>query len=145
MRASLANPSNRVTLGSGFLVPAGLAATADDLWAADYVTGTLFQLVANGVTLPAPSVVATGLVQPEGMAVDADGSLLVVESGAGRLWRVDPSTGGISTVAESLEVGLPALPNLPPTWIFSSVAVGPSSGAIFVSGDRASLVYRITP
>jgi len=40
------------------------------------------------------------------MAVDVDGSLLVVESGEGRLSRIDPSTGQVTTVAEGLEVGV---------------------------------------
>ena len=83
----------------------GLAATADDLWVADWATGTVWQLVKDGVTLAAPAVVTIGLSQPEGLAVDRDGSLLVVEAGAGRLTRIDPATGVRSTVATGLGLG----------------------------------------
>ena len=38
----------------------------------------------------APTVVATGLNHPEGVAVDRDGTLLVVEGDDGRLVRLDP-------------------------------------------------------
>ena len=68
---------------AGFAVPTGLAATADDLYAADLFGaggGTVYQLVRNGVTLPAIEVVATGLQGPEGLAVTKGGDLVVVEA-----------------------------------------------------------------
>jgi sugar lactone lactonase YvrE len=90
------------------------------------------------------SPVATGLAAPEGLAVDQDGSLLVVESGAGRLSRIDLLTGVISKVVDGLELGAEAIPGLIPTWIFNGVAVGPS-GYIYVTGDIASVLYRFKP
>ena len=126
------------------MVPTGLAATADDLWVADWATGTVWQLVKDGATLAAPAVVTIGLVQPEGLAVDRDGSLLVVEAGAGRLTRIDPATGAKSTVATGLGLGTAAPPGAPPTWMFNGVAVGPK-GDIYVTGDTVGVIYRFSP
>ncbi|WP_437675826.1 hypothetical protein [Sorangium sp. So ce131] len=122
-------------------VPSGLAVSGGDLWAADWATGEILQVASGGATLSPPLVVAGGLDQPEGMAVDLDGTLLVVESGKRRLLRVDPSTGDTSVVKRHLEVGLDAVPGTVPTYALSSVAVGPS-GTIYVSGDEGNVLYR---
>jgi sugar lactone lactonase YvrE len=130
----------RTTVASGLYVPSGLAATNDDLWVTDWASGIVWRIVTDG----APSLVpvAMGLAHPEGLAVDRDGSLLVVESGAGRLTRILPS-GAMVTVAEGLALGAPAHPSAPPAWMFNGVAIGPS-GAIYVTGDAADVIYRIT-
>ncbi|AUX48086.1 gluconolaconase [Sorangium cellulosum] len=122
-------------------VPSGLAVSGGDLWAADWATGEVLQVVSGGAALSPPLVVADGLDQPEGMAVDLDGTLLVVESGRRRLLRVDPSTGDTSVVKKHLEVGLDAVSGTVPTYAMSSVAVGPS-GTIYVSGDEGNVLYR---
>ncbi len=74
--------------------------------------------------------------------MDQDGSLLVVESRAGRLSRIDVSTGAVTTMADGLDLGAPASPSMPPTWVFNGVAVGPS-GAIYVTGDKTNVLYRL--
>ena len=130
---------NHVPIASGFFVPTGLAAAGTDLWVADWAMGAVFQIVDDGVPVMIP--VASGLILPEGLAVNTDGSLLVVESGAGRLSRIDPATGEVTMIAEGLELGAPGVPGYPPTWFFSGVAVG-SSGHIYVTGDTANLLYR---
>jgi hypothetical protein len=66
------------------------------------------------------------LHSPEGLAVDYDGSLLVVESGIGCLSRINISTGQVTSVANGLELGAVASPGMPSTWAFNGVAVGPS-------------------
>lgn len=48
IRAPGADPAERVTLATGLGVPAGLAATDDDLWAGDWATGRVLRLVADG-------------------------------------------------------------------------------------------------
>jgi sugar lactone lactonase YvrE len=126
-------------IAEGFFVPSGLAASGDDLWVADWATGFVFQIVDNGAPVNIP--VASDLVMPEGLAVNVDGSLLVVEAGAGRLSRIDLDTGDVTVIAEGLEFSGPAVPGYPPTSVFSGVAVGPS-GHIYVTGDGASLLYR---
>ena len=85
---------------------------------------------------------AKGLAGPEGLAVDLDGSLLVVESRAGRLSRIDTQTGDVTVMADNLELGAAPAPDMPPTWAFNGVAVGPS-GAIYVTGDKANVLYRL--
>jgi len=138
-----AGTGERTTLAQGLFVPAGLAASDDDLWVGDWASGVVWQIVADGQVLASPVPVAGGLVQPEGLALDRDGSLLVVESGLGRVTRVDPATGAISPVASGLGLGAPAVPGTPPTWVFNGVAVG-ATGDIYVSGDVANVVYRLT-
>ena len=86
--------------------------------------------------------VAFDLKLPEGMALDLDGSLLVVETGAKQLSRVDLATGAVSAVAAGLDVGIPAIEGMPPTWLFDGVAVGPS-GAIYVSENGRNVLTRI--
>ena len=146
-RVVRANAEGRVTLadtGNGLALPVGLAATDDDLWVSDWATGVVLQIVADGEPLSEPIPVARDLSAPEGLAVTPDGSLLVVETGAGRLSSIDLETGKVSTVAEGLELGAQGAEGYPPTWIFNGVAVGPS-GAIYVTGDIANVLYRIEP
>jgi sugar lactone lactonase YvrE len=135
--------TDRVTLAADLGVPAGLAASGGNLWVADQAAGTVLQLASGGETLSDPRVVATDLQGPEGLAA-GEGVLYVVEAGAGRLSRVDISTGAVSLVADSLALGAPGVPGMPPTWIFNGVAIGPS-GAIYVTGDVENVVYRIRP
>jgi DNA-binding beta-propeller fold protein YncE len=142
VRASAADPAVRVTLADGLKTPAGLAATDDDLWVSERGTGSVLQIVADGEQLSEPMPVATGLSLPEGLAVTPGGNLLVVEAGAGRLSLINTRTGEVSAVAEGLELGAEGTPGMPATWGFNGVAVG-QSGAIYVTGDIGSLLYRI--
>jgi len=144
VRAKGSDPSQREAIVEGLGVPAGLAATGDDLWVSDWAAGSVLQVVADGETLADPATVVMGLSFPEGMAVAPNGHLLLVETGTGRLLSIDPATGQTSTVAEGLGVGLPAPEGAVPTLQLSSVAVGPS-GAIYVTGDTANVLYKITP
>ena len=126
-------------------VPTGLARSGNILWVADWATGIVWQLTFDDAgNLVAQSPVAFGLSFPEGLALDLDGSLLVVETSAGRLSRIDPATGVVTAVAEGLQLGAPGVPGGAPTWMFNGVAVGPS-GAIYVTGDIANVIYRIWP
>ena len=130
--------------GANVFVPAGLAADGEVLWVADWATGVVWRISFEGKTPRAPVQVAFGLSNPEGLAVDIDGSLLVVESGAQRLSRIDTATGVVQVVAEELELGLLGPPYVQPTYFFNGVAVGPS-GAIYVTGDVSNVLHRIWP
>ena len=135
----------RSVMTTAVALPSGLAATSDDLWVADWVSGKVWQLVADGTALTTPKLTAKGLLHPEGMAIDRDGSLLVVEAGRAQLRRINLLTGGKTVVAQGLEMGLEASAGAPPTGPgFSSVAVS-ADGTLFVTGDRGSVLYRLTP
>ena len=146
IRVDVDDPPQREVLADGLAIPLGLAATEDDLWVGDYATGTILQIVADGVVLEEPVTVATGLAGPEGMAVDVSGDLLVAETGAGRLSRVDLATGIVTSVVTGLSPGeaVPEGMPFPPSSWFTGVAVGPS-GTIYLTNDTDSVLYRIKP
>ena len=120
------------------VVASGLATDGEILWAADWATGEIWRLDFDSE----PTVVASGLENPEGLALDHEGRLLVVEAGtANRLSRIDLSTGEVTNLVDGLELFGPGLGS-PPTWGFDGVAVGPS-GKIYVSGAGANVIYRV--
>jgi sugar lactone lactonase YvrE len=124
-------------------LPVGLATDGERLWVSDWATGIVWQVAFDGVA-PLPAVpVAVELANPEGLALDRAGGLLVVEAGAGRLSRIDLATGAVEPIAAGLEVGLPPIGGIPPAYLPSGVAVD-ASGAIFVTGDVGNVLYRIT-
>jgi sugar lactone lactonase YvrE len=136
--------TDRVVLVNDTEVPTGLAATDSDVWIADWATGRILQVIADGVQLMEPKTIASNLSNPEGMAVTKVGALLVVESGSGKLVRIDPKTRRVVLLADGLQVGRPAAPKFPPSFAFSGVAVG-ASGVIYVTGDRSKVLYKIDP
>ncbi|MFU8889014.1 MAG: hypothetical protein ACNA8N_10480 [Trueperaceae bacterium] len=121
-------------------LPVGLATDGELLWVSDWATGMVWQ-VAFDDTDPLP--IAFEMANPEGLAFDGEGGLLVVESGAGRLSRIDLATGGVDEIAAGLELGLPAIAGIPPAYLPNGVAVD-ASGAIYVTGDVGNVLYRIT-
>jgi len=123
-------------------VASGLATDGTTLWAADWATGDIWEIDFTGGTAQTPSLLASGLQQPEGLALDGNGGLLVMETGTSSLRRVDLDDGTISTVMDNIEPGGPALPGTPPTWGFDGVAVGPS-GDIYVTGGAENIIYKI--
>jgi sugar lactone lactonase YvrE len=141
VRIPVREPKKRVILAKGLVEPIGLAATESDLWVSDHGTGSVLQVVANGRALDTPVPVATGLASPEGLAVDRDGGLLVVEPEIGRLSRIEPGTRLVSTLADGFP---PCLLGDHPTWIFNGVAVG-AGGSIYLTSDVDNRVYRIDP
>lgn len=126
------------------ILPVGLTTDGETLWVADRATGTIWQIGFEGKTPSTPVSVACGLTNPEGLALDTDGNLLVVETGKQRLARVDLNTGEVSIIADRLELGLEGPKGLPPTYCFNGVAVS-SSGAIYITGDMTNVLYRIWP
>lgn len=126
--------------------PSGLATDGETLWVADWGTGIVWQVGFNGNTPLAPTVLATGLMSPEGLAWDKEGGLLVVETGASRLSRIDLETGVVSKITDGLSLSGPAVGQdlaLPPTYLFDGVAIG-QSGDIYVSGGGKNVIYRVS-
>lgn len=131
--------------GVNVFAPSGLATDGNTLWVADWGTGIVWQVGFNGNTPITPFPIATGLMNPEGLAWDKEGGLFVVESGASKLSRIDLTTGTVSKIADGLKLSAPAfdLNGFPPTWLFDGVAVG-ESGDIYVSGGGKNVIYRIS-
>ncbi|MBW4696812.1 MAG: SMP-30/gluconolactonase/LRE family protein [Aphanocapsa lilacina HA4352-LM1] len=141
VRAKASNPDQRETLADNLGEPAGLAATTSDLWVSDRAAGSVLKIVADGQPLNPPLTVASGLEAPEGLAVEPDGKLLVVESGAGRLSRLDPKTGKATTLINNLSIGLEGIPGTPPTYVFNGVALD-KRGSVYVTGDKTNVLYQ---
>jgi len=125
------------------VVASGLATDGETLWAADWATGQVWQIDFEGGNAQAPVEVATGLLNPEGLAFEKEGYLVVIEAGATRLSRIELATGEVTILFENLELGRPALEGFPPTSWFDGVAVGPS-GDIYASGWLANVLYRVS-
>ena len=126
--------------------PSGLATDGETLWVADWGTGIVWQVGFNGNTPTTPFPLATGLENPEGLAWDKEGGLLVVETGASQLSRIDLATGDVSIIADGLSLSGPAVGQdaaLPPTYLFDGVAIG-QSGDIYISGGGKNVIYRIS-
>ena len=137
------NEEERETIADCFSIPIGIATDGDNLWISDFSTGKITQIAANGKLLQKPITIVASLSFPEGLAVDSDGNLLVVETGTKRLLHVDTHLNPpvTSIVAEGLDITSGTIPGWPPTWTFNGVAVGPS-GTIYVTGDAGSLLYH---
>lgn len=125
------------------VVASGLASDGETLWAADWATGVIFQVTIDaGTTNITP--IAEGLSFPEGLALDQEGRLLVVETGTSSLLRIDlANENEITTLVDGLKLSEGGLGNAaPPTWFFDGVAVGPS-GDIYVTGGGTNVIYKI--
>lgn len=135
---------NNLPLMAGLLGPSGMVTNSNkDLWVADRTTGIVWKAVSHGLPLPTPIPVATGLNQPEGLALDNNGHLLVLETGAQRLVRIHKVTGAVSVVATGLDVDYDGSPLGPPTWLaVAGVDVAPD-GTIYVSGEKGNVIYEI--
>ncbi|MBT8271895.1 MAG: hypothetical protein HKO90_07915 [Flavobacteriaceae bacterium] len=119
----------------------GLATDGETLWAADWGSGDVWQIEFDESGPTTTELLASGLVNPEGLALDGAGGMYVVESGASRLSRIDLASGNVTPLVDGLELfgtGLGA----PPTWKFDGVAVG-SNGDVYICGSGANVIYRI--
>lgn len=88
--------------------------------------GRTFRLGAVVARAPAPP--AADVEEPFAVAVDADGTVLVADRAAGRVWRLRPGSSGRTPVAEVREP--------------LDVAVGPGGDVCVVSEQRVRCVTR---
>ena len=125
------------------LVASGLASDGEILYAADWATGNIYKEDFSGD----PAKVIAQVSRPEGLALDREGRLLVVETGTSSLLRIDfsdPDNITKTTLAEGLEFDTGSLGDAgPPTFFFDAVAVGPS-GDIYVTGGGSNVIYKIS-
>jgi sugar lactone lactonase YvrE len=76
--------------------PFGVAADEEGtIFVADGIAGQIFRLAKDAP----PAVVASGLDMPSAVAVAPDGALVVANTGAHTVVRVDPETGAVEVVA----------------------------------------------
>lgn len=104
-RAPLSQAQTIAGLGAdgkaGFLDPFGVACATDgDVFVTDGERGELWRIAPNGDA----KVIASNLNTPSAVAVAPDNSLIVAETGAHRIVRVDASNGSVKTIA-----GVPGL------------------------------------
>jgi sugar lactone lactonase YvrE len=127
----------------GLRSPSGLAydGASRTVYVADTGGG---RVLAVNLSMPAasPAAVAGGLAAPEGVAVDRDGTVLVVEGDTGRLYRV-AGRGRRELVASGLPtrttgIGLPLLN-------YSADVLVRRDGAIVVSGDADGSLVELLP
>lgn len=130
---------DRSELAGDLRGPVGVAADADGIYVAEYDAGRIWRIsLSDG----ARALVAEGLDRPEGLAIAADGTLFVAETGRRRLLSVDVLTGEIGVIADELAIGLAGGPDLPKPFLPTGVAVD-ETGDIYVAADIDNAVYRI--
>ncbi|MGO4649766.1 SMP-30/gluconolactonase/LRE family protein [Nocardia sp. 2YAB30] len=130
-----------VPIMSGLRSVGGLAFDVSNqvVYASDSDGGTVLSAPVSG---GAPKVVAAGLSTPEGIAVEQDGSLLVAEAGAGRITRINPSSGTRSTVASGFEMNIRGITILPFLNYTADLAT-PTPGTITLSNPADGSVTTL--
>jgi sugar lactone lactonase YvrE len=126
----------------GFAV--GLAVSGDDAYVSDSLIGAVFQIIRDGEVLVPPELVAEELAGPEGIAINGDGTtLLVAEGETSTLIAIDLASGERTNVATDLEFQPSLIPGLSEGW-FNGVEVD-AEGNMYVTSDGASIIYRFAP
>ena len=136
--------SEASTFVAGMRAPAGIAGTARDLWVADRASGTVVQVAVNGSPVAEAFEIARGLAQPEGLAVTMGGALIVAETGAGRLLRVDPQARAIAVIDDQLALDPASGSGSNPIGTFAGVAIG-ACGTIYATADATGEIIRYVP
>jgi streptogramin lyase len=140
-RASGADFKQTQVVASGLAGPVQMMLARDGML---YVTEAAGKLTRVNLSDGTKTEVAGGLALPEGVAQTPWGSFVVAEAAARRLVEIDPATGAKRTIAENLEIGLPAGPGMPPPYCATGVAVGPD-GTVYFTANRNNALYRIRP
>jgi sugar lactone lactonase YvrE len=89
-------------------------------------------------------ILREGLQQPEGIALLADGRLVVAEVGARRLIAFPTDTDELEVIAADLPLGLPPFMGPPKTFLPTGVLAG-KNGVIYVTADMTHTVLKISP
>ncbi|MBL8629641.1 MAG: hypothetical protein JNM81_08440 [Rhodospirillaceae bacterium] len=144
-------PHTRKQAAWGLEGPVGLAAAGDGVFyvteygkkdkKGQYVNGDLSRVDTK---TNERTIIARRLKRPEGVALAADGRLIVAEVGAKRVIAIDPSgKKPQETLAEGLNIGLDVGPQVPAPFLPTGLTIT-KNGAIYVTGDIGNELYRIT-
>jgi len=128
------------SVASEVMGPSALALSPDGtgLYVVESSAGRITHISFEGLR----TTIAEGLQQPEGLAVDLDGSLIVTEVGRQCVVRISLPLASKDDLACDLPMGLPAPMGMPPVFIKSGVALAPD-GTIYVAGDRDNSLIRL--
>jgi sugar lactone lactonase YvrE len=127
----------------GLRSPSGLAfdGPSHTLYVSDTGGGRVLAVNLSTPT-PSPFLVATGLANPEGVAIGPDGRVLIVEGDTGRLFRVEPGgdrrlvASGLAT--RTVGVGLPLMN-------YSADVLARRDGTIVVTGPVDGSLVELAP
>lgn len=145
-------PTGLTVIDNTLANPAGITiSSTGDAWATNWhaTDGKIYKIMSGGSPI-APVEVIGGLVKPEGIALDIDGTALVVEAdtgvNGGRLTRVNLSTAAKTTVVDNLDLGLLDPTVLPGIghMLLSGVDVD-TDGTIVFTLDKANQILKLTP
>jgi streptogramin lyase len=109
-----------------------------EVYVTEAYAGQISKVESNGEK----TVIARDLKMPEGLALAADGTLMVAEVGARRLIQLDPASGKVEEIAANLPIGLLATPGGLPSNIPTGVGVG-ATGTIYFSSDVENAIYKV--
>lgn len=143
-----------VTLGyvespaRNYYEPFGVAADADgNLYFSESITGRIYKIAAESYQTgaqPQVTVIAENLETPSALALDGDGNLIVANTGAHTILRIDPETKSVTKIVGEAGVsgdadGKDARFNGP-----VGVAVG-EDGTIFVADTYNDRIRAVSP
>lgn len=140
VKVSGAHGANRDAVLRGLQGPAGLVLSAKGDTV--YMTEAGGRVSAISTEDWSQREITEGLKLPEGIALTPTGKLLVAEAAAQRIVEIDPADGKLTVVADKLPIGRPGLPGLPPTNLFTGLAVS-KTGDIYFTSDLEGALYRI--
>ena len=154
------------TLLNAIPPPVGLAASADSVFVSSPLTGEIHKVALGNAAV---TKVASGLEWPTSLATLPDGQLLVVETGAGQILRIDPAgattpfaTGLMTPVGLAvkgadvytaevtggrvLHLDQEGSPRVVATGLSAPIAVAVAqSGDVFIVEGRARQLIRVRP
>ena len=121
-----------------FMTPVGSDETA--VYVTEYGAG---QITKIDYVTAEKTMICNTLAGPEGIAVNTDGHLLVLDSISETLVDVDPATGATTVMVQDLPIGiLASSPQGPAASPLSDIAVS-ESGAIYFTSPLANNVYQV--
>jgi len=114
----------------------GFALSGDSAYVADQAGGRIVRVkMSSGEN----QALASGLKQPQSVAIDKNGRILTVEFGTKRIVSIDSRNGAVAEVAANLPIGIRG--DKPELGIGLSVG---ATGAIYVTSDVENSIYKLT-